>query len=469
MPHAFHRRALALAATLSLALAACSESETTSSGSGGAGSDEPAAALPPFDTARTVPLSRTEHDRLVGAAFDRQNRLYASGWVGSGSDQMMAVTRFQPDGQLDTGFGDGGVATVNVAPGGGAVELARAVVVQSSGTVVVSGTVEHQPGAAGDAGRDTDIALARFDQNGRLDPTFGTQGVVRLDLSTGVADGNAFRGDNSWGLTALAGDRLAVVGAQIGVGEGRRDLDFAVVRLDADGRRDPTFGTDGVALVGVAPGVSEVPKTALEMPDGSLVVTGYASVDGAIQVVLFRLTPQGALDPAFGTGGITLARLLGSVAESYAVVVAGGRLVITGYGRETPDAKVDLIAAGFTLDGRLDPTFATGGSLRVDVAGDDDRGRHLVGLPGGGTVMVGSGKPTATNLDAMVVRLTPAGQLDTGFGPDGRRLFDLGGPNDAFFGAALSPDGRRVAVVGYLGRDAAGPDKDDSAVLWLRP
>ena len=74
-----------------------------------------------------------------------------------------------------------------------------------------------------------------------------------------------------------------------------------------------------------------------------------------------------------------------------------------------------------------------------------------------------------TNIDGMVVRLTPGGTLDPAYGQSGRKLFDMGGPNDSVFGVALSPDGSRVAVVGYLGRDTSGSAKDDGAVLWLQP
>ena len=467
---AVHRAAV-FAAGCAVVLAACSTgADTPSSGAPRAsGNAEGVLDVPPFDTVQTTGLSGSEHDRLLGAVIDAQNRLYGAGWVASGADQMMAVARFRSNGRLDPGYGNGGVATVNVAPGGKAVELARGIVVQSGGKVVVSGPIEHDPTASGDAAKDTDIALVRFDQNGKLDATFGTGGIVKLDLSTGVADGTAYRGDTTWGLTGLANDKLAVIGAQVGVGEGRKDHDFAVVRLNADGTRDASFGSAGVAVVGIGPGVSETPKNAVELPDGRLVVTGYANVDGIVKVVLFRLTPQGALDPTFGTGGVTVAQLLGNVAESYGVALAGNRLVTTGYGKDTADAKVDLITGGFTLDGRLDPTFGTNGIVRIDVAGEDDRGRHIVGLPNGGAVLVGSGKPTGNNLDAMVVKLTPAGLVDTTFGTNGWRLFDIGGPNDAFFGVAVSPDKSRVAVVGYMGRDTAGSEKDDSAVLWLKP
>ncbi len=450
-----------------LALAACgaaSESSspptTAAAAAAGAGAS---LETPPFDAVKTVPLSTAEHDRLLGAAFDAQNRLYGAGLVGAGADQMMAVARFRASGELDTTFGTGGVATVNVAKGGKSVEQARGVVVQPSGKVVISGTVEHDSAATGDAARDTDIALARFDQDGRLDPTFGAGGVVRLDLSTGVADGTAFRGDTAWGLTGLAGGKLLVVGSQVGAGEGRKDVDFAVVRLTADGARDIGFGTNGVALVGVAPNVSETPKTAIELADGKVVVTGYANVDGVVKIVLFRLTAAGALDPAFGAGGVSVTPVLGSVTEAYAVAAVGERLVTAGYGRDTAEAKVDVISVGFTMAGALDPTFGINGSVRIDVAGEDDRGRNIVALPGGGALIVGSGKPAAANLDGMIVRLAATGAVQD------RRLVDIGGPNDSFFGVAVSPDGSRVAVVGYLGRDTAGSDKDDSALLFVRP
>lgn len=442
---------------LALAVAACGADKVATPPAAPAG----AGGQPAYDAVRTVAVSASDHDRFLGATFDAGNRLYAAGFVADGGDQQMAVTRFNADGSLDAGFGANGTATVNVAKGGKAVELARGVVVQADGKVVVAGPVEHDPAASGDAAKDTDIALARFDQAGRLDPGFGTAGVVRLDLSTGVAEGTAYRGDTVWGLVTVAGDKLLVVGAQ--VAPGRTDTDFAVVRLNADGTRDASFGAGGVAVVGAGPGVSESPKTAVELKDGKVVVAGYGTVDGVVSPILFRLTAAGALDPTFGDAGVAVRPVLANVGEAYAVALAGNRLVTTGYGKDTAEAKVDLIANGFTLDGAIDRSFGANGTSRIDVAGEDDRGRNLVALPDGRAVVVGSGKPSATNLDAMVVRLAADGTVA------GRKLYDVGGPNDAFFGVALSPDGSRVAVVGYLGREATGGDKDDSAVLWLQP
>ena len=99
----------------------------------------------------------------------------------------------------------------------------------------------------------------------------------------------------------------------------------------------------------------------------------------------------------------------------------------------------------------------------------DDRGQNLVALPDGRAILVGSGKAGASDIDGMVVRLTANGALDPAYGQAGRKIFDMGGPDDSFFGVALSPDGSRVAVVGDLGRDTSGGAKDDGAALWLQP
>jgi uncharacterized delta-60 repeat protein len=181
-----------------------------------------------------------------------------------------------------------------------------------------------------------------------------------------------------------------------------------------------------------------------------------------VSPVLVRISADGALDESFGKGGIATAELLPAVAEAYDVGMQGDQFVVAGYGRASADEKVDLIAARFTSNGTWDRSFGENGLVRIDVAGEDDRARDLVVLPDDRLLLAGSGKPSATNMQGMLVLLDEDGSPDKRFGRDGTLLVDLGGPTDAFFGVALTPDENHAFVAGWKGMD---PAAGDDAVL----
>ena len=123
------------------------------------------------------------------------------------------IAKLTPAGALDTSFGSGGVIVRNAANGTNG-ELFRNIVVQSTGKIVVAGTIEHA--GATDA-RDRDAAVMRFNADGTKDTTFGatgaggaggtggsgggtaTDGIIVLDLSTGTPNGSGLSVDSGWG------------------------------------------------------------------------------------------------------------------------------------------------------------------------------------------------------------------------------------------------------------------------------
>ena len=344
------------------------------SGEDAAQAPSPSAIQSALDSAvMAIPVSTTEADRFHTLIATAGERYYAAGFDTTNGDRRMALARFSPTGSLDTSFGQGGIATVNVAVGGKTAEFARGVGVQSGGKIVIAGPVEDDPSATGDAARDTDIAVVRFDSTGQLDPTFGINGIVRLDLSTGVVDGPAFRGDTSWGLTLLPEDDLLVIGGKLANGAGRTDTDYAVVRLTSHGAVDTTFGTDGHVTLDLEQG-GDSPRTAIVQPDGKIVVSGHTrGTNDVVTTVLFRLLSNGQLDPSFGNTGVVKVALFASVAEAYDVALQGQNLVIAGYGRDASTGTVDIISARFLSDGTWDKTYGNNGVAVIDVAGQDDR------------------------------------------------------------------------------------------------
>ncbi|MFO0630694.1 MAG: hypothetical protein U0325_34405, partial [Polyangiales bacterium] len=377
-----------------------------------------------------VPTSAMGHDRLFGVVWDNAARFYAAGVVADSTDAMAdvrtQVRRFLADGSPDMTWGTMGVATRNLATGTNG-EVTRGIVVQRSGKVVVLATVEHA--GAMDA-RDRDIALARFNPDGTPDSTFGTNGVVTLDLSDGVLDGTTYVADTAWGLAAYPDDRLVVTGAR--KRDGATDTDFAVVRLTADGARDATFGTNGVASVDVN-NRSASPRTASVLADGSIVMAGYMTDGGVVKPVLFKLTNAGQLDTTFGTGGIYTETVLAVATEAYAARLQGTSFVTAGYGRATSMESIDWLSLRISATGTRDLTYGNMGVTRLDRMGFADNARDLVILPDNRVMMVGGGRSTETDSDGMIAVLTANGQLDTTWGTMGRRVFDFGGASDFFW------------------------------------
>jgi uncharacterized delta-60 repeat protein len=410
-----------------------------------------------------VPVSADGHDRFFGVAYGAGGEFFAAGAVADGTattaDFKMVVAKFSAAGALDKSFGKDGFAIRNVAVGAGG-ELGRGIVVQSTGKIVVAGTIEH---AGGDP-RDRDVALIRFNADGSEDMNFGQGGVALLDLSAGEVVGENYVADTMWGLAAYPDDRLVVHAAQKRTGA--TDTDFAVVRLTADGMRDGTFGMQGVMTLDIN-NRSASPRHVILLPAGNIIASGYYTdgTGGPVKPVLYKVNSMGQLDQTFGMNGVFSQSVLMAVTEVYAVALQGTSLVTTGYGRNEATETLDWLSLRITAGGMLDTTYGTNGYTRVDVGGFNDNSRHLVILPDNRPMLIGGGRPTENNVDGVVAVLTTNGQKDTTFSQSGFKTYDLGGTADMLWGSAVSPDKSRVALVGVKSSGMTG--NDDGAILLL--
>ena len=131
-------------------------------------------------------------------AVQPDGKIVAAGWAVVNEqrlDQDFALARYEPSGTLDPSFGTGGVVTTDFAGGD---DLIAALVLQPDGRILVAGW-------AGDLSDGQDVALARYDATGTLDPSFGDGGLVTTDFGGGF--------DEAYGLSLLPDGRILVVGA----------------------------------------------------------------------------------------------------------------------------------------------------------------------------------------------------------------------------------------------------------------
>ena len=170
----------------------------------------------------------------AAVAIDAHGKIVVAGE--SGSDDF-ALARYSVDGSLDQSFGSGGkVVTnfgstpVNCPPCLPSSEEAHALAIQADGKLVVAGSSDARGGNnKRGACCLSDFALARYNADGSLDPSFGSGGKVLTIFfpANSYAEAVGIKADGK------------IVAAGGGAGY------FALARYTASGKQDPTFGSFG--------------------------------------------------------------------------------------------------------------------------------------------------------------------------------------------------------------------------------
>lgn len=199
------------------------------------------------------------------------------------SVSIASATTLQP-GSLDPSYGVNGVANPAVGTSSGG----NAAVLQSDGKVVVGGssTVDGKK----------HFTLARYTSDGKLDPSFGSNGVVILNASSKAA-GKA-DGEDEINTMMLQGDKI-IVGGYITNQAGDKDL--ALSRFTSSGALDNSFA-NGKAIYNLPnPGSSEEVSSIDFQSDGKIVAA--IQMTPAKILIIGRFTSNGESDLQFGKEG----------------------------------------------------------------------------------------------------------------------------------------------------------------------
>jgi len=336
-------------------------------------------------------------------------------------------------GDLDRSFSNDGLISLHV---GGSAEAVLAV---PDGKLVLAGggTTLH--------GDSVDFVVARLLKDGSTDPAFGPGGIVNVDF---------FGHNDSAEAIVLQKDGKLVVAGSAAKADGTREV--AIVRLKADGTLDPEFGEAGKSTFELQGSQQEVHCMVLQQ-DGKLVLGGgTTNSTGISRRMLMRLNADGTLDSTFGTSGMSVIELVGEdtawindvALESDGRLVAASSAVVAGH--------LDIDVARVLPDGRLDISFGSGGATTLDFGGEEEG--LAVAIQADSRIVIGGAArfPEQDGNSAALIRLKTDGSLDTEFGGGGISTTGFGG-NSMLNALALETSGKIVAT-GSRSTAAAGPD-----------
>jgi uncharacterized delta-60 repeat protein len=278
------------------------------------------------------------------------------------------IARLNADGTLDTSFD----------PGTGANAFVTSIGIQSDGKIIIGGNFTSYNGTAINR-------VARLNADGSLDMSFNP--------GTGLASGDiytiAFQTD---GKILIGGLFTAYNAVTVG----------RIVRLNTDGSLDTSFAT--------GTGANSSVRKIVVQPDGKIMVGGdFATFNGVAKTRLMRLNADGTDDTSFNTG----TGLNNSVRDL--VRHADGKIVIVG-SFTTVNGTTRNRAARLNADGSLDTTFDPGAGFATDV--------YTIVALSDGKYIVGGVFTTVAGLPRnRIARLKANGNLDpkfvSGLGPIG--------------------------------------------------
>ena len=346
----------------------------------------------------------------------------------------VVLARYNSNGTVDTSFDGDGFVFLN--PGATAIVLKMAV--QADGKILVAGSCRI-------SGPPDDIMVLRFNADGSLDNTFNGNGMVFLNITEGI--------DQLFDIRIQPDGKIVAAGTQY------RDVDrlsdICVLRINADGSFDNTFGTNGrvVTAIGTANDWGFAVET---LPDGKIVAIGE-SIDYQVpmrqpKLVLARYNVDGSPDTSFGENGIKLhyfGQLFGEDILPFPTAIT-----------LQPDGKM-LIPVNMQFFGRaallrllptgdLDTSFGTEGIATVAV--NEAYAYDVLLQPDSKIVVIGRAVGSGpTFIDVFAVRLNNNGGFDTSFGTNGRTSVAVGPGTSSDYGwnADLQPDGKIVIVGDY--------------------
>jgi uncharacterized delta-60 repeat protein len=236
--------------------------------------------------------------------------------LGAPSHWQFLVARYNPDGILDTTFGDADPTPIDPSRKKGYVvtqfatdtNYASNVAVRTDGRIVVGGWM-------GDENPDGNPLPEPFYKNRWAVVGFTKDGAI--DTSFGVADGNGIRTGIAivpdFQIEAMAvdsSDRLVLAG------EKRLTSDettgywtttvATVVRLTVNGEIDAGFGSNGEASIIIGEsGVTGFQGVAVQtiLTEQKIVVVGSDDLNNPNNLVVARFNPDGQIDTSFGSDG----------------------------------------------------------------------------------------------------------------------------------------------------------------------
>jgi uncharacterized delta-60 repeat protein len=350
-----------------------------------------------------------KHGVAYTLAVQSDGKLLVAGDLWSGSEHDFGVVRYNADGSLDNSFSSDGVVSTDF----GGYDAATSIVVQSDGKILVAGSSKN--------GTHWDFALARYNSDGSLDTSFGSNGRLTTDIGTegGFGSGGQKNShDYAADMKISATGKIYVAGSS-SLGSG---YDFALARYSADGVLEGVLTTDF--------GANDYGSSLVLQTDGQMLIAGKTHTGSKSDMAAARYNAlDGSLDTSFDGDGKLTTDIGGKGDEANAVVLqSDGTFLLAG----KADTGTHFVLAAYNADGSLAATNEKSGTARSDKLVGNGAADWMLGLAGNDSLTGAAGNDTLDGGDGKDTLSAGEGDDDLKGGAGADKLTGGGGADRIF-------------------------------------
>jgi uncharacterized delta-60 repeat protein len=391
-----------------------------------------------YSTHENIPVG-TYDAEINSTAIQSDGKVVMAGYAEDGTageEKVFSIARFFNNNEPDSSFGPNHNGTVTLAIGTRS-DVATSVALQSvtngEEMIVVAGYSYN--------GHNYDFALVRYNSNGSVDSSFGSNrnGIVTTPVGDGHDEANS---------VAIQKDGKIILGGYSDIASHEV---FAMVRYKQDGTIDSSFGINSNGIVATPIGISANIKSVQISNNGKIIAAGYSNDGNSTKFAVACYNPDGSLDNNFRTNGIvtTLVGEAMSVANA-AVVQPDGKIILGGYYSNGDETDYDFAMVRYNPDGSLDKNFGQNGKVMTEVGIPDDNA-YATAIQSDGKILVGGACNIENSFNFALVRYKTDGSLDSSFGENanGVVITHVGNSNSHISSIAIQSDGKIVGAGAY--------------------
>jgi uncharacterized delta-60 repeat protein len=366
-----------------------------------------------------------------------------AGQMDSGTNYSALRVRVTSAGTWDTTYA-GAVNGLAMGITHRTADLAYGLTLNASGQAILGYSARS---TAGDY-RLAYAGVARLTGAGVPDPTFSTDGRLRWRTSN-LAETTDPLLESTLDVGVDSTGRILAVGIadQVFLAGG-----FGLARFLSNGSPDTSFAAGGRSLTSMGTAYSLNAVLAVQADDKPLVA--YVGSGSPSMFRLSRYTTSGALDASFGSGGsVDLIPIFSFSNQIGLTPLSDGRILIAGLPKT---GTKDLMIGRLLANGTWDSSFDGDGLAEVELGTTTFMPRRMTAQADGKMLVTMSSNAFGKeNGDSLLVRLTAAGALDSGFASAGKLVYNPTGNADRI--ADMAEVGGRILIAGTTDIDGFNP------------